>query len=116
MYKANIYFNAIEDNYEDGEQEENSNSWDETFTAHTQSELRDKVLEATFSKWEDLDDEQISEYDHATEYSTIYLADEHNVTYAKPEQVEAWKRGELRLWAIHCHILVTEVTEKKASF
>ena len=114
MYKANIEFRAYEDIFEDGEQIQCDNVWTEELTAETQAELREKVLEATYSEWEDLDDEQMNEYDFATEYHTSYLAGELNEGKAYPNEVAQWKAGQLRLWAIHCHILVTEVTEKKA--
>ena len=115
MYKADIEFTAYEDVFEDGENTSCDNSWNETLTADTASELRNKILEATYSRWEDLDDEQINEYDFATEYHTSYLANADNEGDASEAEIESWKLGQTRLWAIHCHILVTEVTEKKAS-
>ena len=115
MYKAHIYFTAYEDDYEDGQSISADNSWDEVFTADTQSELRNKILEATYSKWEDLNDEQMNEYDWATEYSTSYLTNEENQGDASEREIEEWKQGKTRLWAIDCHILVTKVTEEKAS-
>lgn len=115
MYKAQIEFNAVEDNYQEGEIGQSWNNWTEELTADTQSELRNKILEATYSKWEDLDDEQMNEYDWCTEYHTSYLANAENVGDASKAEIEAWKLGKCRLWAVNCHILVTEVTEKKAS-
>jgi hypothetical protein len=115
MYKAQIEFRAVEDDYNEGESLTVDNVWEETLTADTKSELRNKILEATYSKWADLDDEQINEYDWATEYHTSYLANAENEGSASESEIEAWKKGELKLWAVNCHILVTEVTEKKAS-
>jgi hypothetical protein len=114
MYKANIEYIAYEDSYEHGELDQ-VNRWNEIIEADTQSELRNKILEATYSKWEDLDDEQMNEYDWCTEYHTSYLANEDNQGSASESEIEAWKRGELKLYAINCHICVTEVTEKKAT-
>ena len=114
MYKAIIYFDGIEDDYEQGELERGA-SWAETFTAYTKSELLDKVLKATYSKWADMNDEQMNNYGWCTEYHTSYLANAENIGNASESEIEAWKRGELKLWAVNCHILVTEVTEKKAS-
>lgn len=114
MYKAQIEFIAYEDSYEQGELEQ-VNIWEETLLADTQSELRNKILDATYSKWEDLDEEQMNEYDWCTEYHTSYLANENNEGDASEEEIEQWKLGKLKLYAINCHILVTEVTEKKAS-
>lgn len=113
-YKAHIEFTANEDNYEQGEISTGDNSWDETLYADTQAELRNKVLEATYSKWADLDDEQANGYDWCTEYHTSYLANADNQGDASESEIEAWKRGECRLWAINCHILVTQVNETKA--
>lgn len=113
-YKAQIEFSAYEDDYNEGEGE-HVNTWHETLEADTQSELRNKVLEATYSKWEHLDDDQINEYDWCTEYHTSYLANAENQGDASKSDIEQWKKGELKLYAINCHILVTEVTETKAS-
>ncbi len=33
---------------------------------------------------------------------------------ASESEIESWRKGDTRLWAINCQILVTEVTEKKA--
>lgn len=116
MYKAHIFFDATEDNYQEGEIGGVSNSWDETLTAETTEELKQKILDATYTKnWELVDDEQINEYDHATEYHTSYLANAENEGDASEAEIESWKKGETRLWAIHCHVLVTKVTEEKAS-
>ena len=114
MYKADIEFSACEDHYINGELD-CVNVWNEVLYADTQSELRDKILSATYSKWEDLDDEQMNEYDWCTEYHTSYLANEENEGDASEEEIERWKLGEIKLYSINCHILVTEVTEKKAS-
>lgn len=113
-YKAQIEFTAYEDDYNEGEGAF-ANQWNETLLADTQSELRNKILEATYSKWEDLDDDQMNEYDWCTEYHTSYLATEDNIGDATPSEIKAWKKGEMKLYIVNCHILVTEVTEKKAS-
>ncbi len=116
MYKATIYFDANEDNYEQGELIDSPGAnWEEVLTADTQSELRNKILEATYSKWGDLDSEQFNDYDWATEYHTSYLANEDNQGDASKSEIESWKQGKTRLWSVNCHILVTKVTEEKAS-
>jgi len=113
-YKARIEFTAYEDNYEHGEGDY-ANSWSDTLTGDTRSELRNKILEETYSKWEDLDDCQANEYDWCTEYHASYLANEDNQGDATESETAEWKDGKIKLYAVHCHILVTEVTEKKAS-
>lgn len=116
QYKAEIEFTAYEDDYNEGESLSCDNRWIETITADTQAELRNKILEATYSKWSDLDDEQINEYDWCTEYATGYTANESNEGEATQADIEDWKNGgNTKVWAIHCHILVTKVTESKAS-
>lgn len=115
MYKAVIDFRAIEDSYTEGENLNADNSWVQTYTADTKSELRDKILEVTYSEWQYVDKEQINEYDWCTEYHTSYLANADNQGEATPQEIEAWKRGKCRLWSIDCHILVTEVIETKTS-
>jgi len=115
MFRAQIEFMAFEDDWNEGQSLQNDNYWTETLEAETAADLREKVLAATYSKWGELDGEQINEYDHATEYHTSYLADAENEGAATPAQIELWKQGKLRLWAVNCHILVTEVTEKKAA-
>lgn len=114
-YQAKIDYDAYKDDYNEGQDLGCVNSWQETIAADTQSELRNKVLEATYSKWQDLDNEQLNEYDWCTEYHTSYLANADNEGEATPSEIEAWKQGKLDLYAINCHILVTEVTEQKAS-
>ena len=114
MYKAQIEFMEYEDNYEHGELD-CINSWDKTITADTKSELRNKILEITYSKWSDLDDDQMNEYDWCTEYHTSYLANEDNEVDLSETEIKQWKLGKVKLYAINCHILVTEITEIKAS-
>lgn len=114
MYKAVIYFEAYEDSYEDGEIGNIANHWDETLTAKTKKELRELIEKATYNEWKNIEHEDINEYPKASEYWTSYLADEDNQGDAYPSQIEEWKAGKLRLWAIRCHILVSKVTETKA--
>lgn len=114
MYQATIYFEAYEDDFEDGQSLVCDNSWEQTLTADTQSELRNKVLEATYTKWPDLDDEQMNEYEDATEYQTSYLTNAENYGEASENEILAWKQGNHKLWSVNCHILVSEVIKRKA--
>lgn len=125
MYKATIYYDVVEDDYEEGEIGEPRRYREEGYTAETTGELRQLVLDATFqNNMDGVDDEQTGDYDLATEYRTTYLAD-YDALYpdalypgvyykAAPKDIERWKRGDFRLWAVHCHILVSEITETKA--
>ena len=115
MFKARIYCEAYLDDYERGQMDNPVNSWDTELTAETQEELRDKVLEETYSKWGGLDDEQMNGYDWCTEYHTSYMTNQDNEGEATAGELTQWRDGKLKLYAINCHILVTEVTEKKVS-
>ena len=114
-YKAIIFYTAYVDDYEQGQEFECVNSWDDTIIADTKEELKAKILEATYTpSWDLVDDDQMNGYEHAYEYHTSYLADEENEGDATEEQIEEWKQGKLKLYAINCQVLVTEVTESKA--
>lgn len=114
-YKATIHFEAYEDDYEQGELD-HVNSWVDTIERDTQAELKQAIIEATYQNdFSTIDDEQMNGYDWATEYHTSYLADEDNQGDASESQIEEWKKGELKLYAINCHILVTKLEETKAS-
>jgi hypothetical protein len=113
MYQATIYFDSNEDSYTEGELPNGGANWSETLTADTKEELKEQICEATYSKWEDIEQEDINEYPDATEYWASYLSNDNEGEATKWE-VEAWKQGKLRLWAVSCHILVSEVTKRKA--
>lgn len=112
-YQATIFFSAAQDIYNDGESMQIDNEWREVLRADSLEQLRAMVLEITYSKWEDLDDTQINGYKHATEYHTTYMANADNIGSATPPEIADWKRGRTRLWAINCHILVSEIIERK---
>lgn len=117
QYKATIEFTAYKDDYTEGEQVQPDNWWKETLTADTKDDLREKIADATYQPTfapAYFDYEQINGYDHATEYNTSYLANGQNDGNASGNELEQWKKGKLDLWAIHCHVLVTQVEETKA--
>lgn len=117
-YKAQIEFSAYVDDYEQGQQLDRVNTWDETIMAYTQEELRNKVLQSTYSKWEDLSDEQINEYEWCTEYHTSYIAiNDSQLGLVTPSdfEIDEWKKGKEKLYAVNCHILVSKITEEKAT-
>lgn len=114
MYEANIYFSVEEDSYDNGQTGHEVNSWNDIITADTADELREKLEEATYSKRGEWNDEQINEYEKATEYSVTYLANESNEGEATASEIEQWKKGECRLFAVYCHILVSKTTKTKA--
>lgn len=116
MLRATIRFSAYEDNYAEGEDTRCVNSWEGTVEASTADELKQLIVASTYQdEWNlaNFDDEQIHEYSDMTEYHTSYLAPEDNVGDASKSQMDEWKQGKLRLWAIHCDILVSEITRTK---
>lgn len=115
MYKAHIYFDATEDNYDMGLIGTTVNSWEETLTAETREELRQKIADSCYSKPEEIYHSDINDYDNATEYWLDYLATEENIGDASNHDIELWKQGKKTLYLVQCHILVSEVTEKKAT-
>lgn len=115
-YQATIYFDTCEDSYAEGELiDGEGTNWDEKITAKTKDELKAKICEVTYCKWEEIEQEDLNDYPHATEYWGGYLANENNEGEATEREIEAWKAGKQRLWAVHCHILVSELTERKAT-
>lgn len=115
MYKADILYQAYEDNYNKGEIGDCVNSWEATATAKTKAELKTKILEATYTdKWEDVNHEDANEYPNWSEYWSGYYANADNQGDATPSELEQWKLGKEKLYRIDCHILVSKVTERKA--
>lgn len=111
QYKARIDFRQVVDDYEQGELD-GYMRWETTLTARTSQGLRTLVLAETYSAWEDLDDDQMNDYDWCTEYQTSYQADKDGVP-PSAEDRELWKAGKLELYAVRCHIFVTRIVESK---
>ena len=115
MYHAKIDYTATPNSYENGEIGYPVNIWHEELTAETSTELREKVLTATYSKWEDVSEEQINEYQDCTEYAANYMTDDENQVEATASQLEKFKAGTLDLYLVDCHIRVFETTNTKAT-
>lgn len=113
MYQAKIYFEAYEDSYTEGETTDCTNSWQDTLTDSDPERLKQKIIDATYTKWEDIEQDDINDHPNQTEYWTSYHANADNVGNASDAQIEQWKAGKCRLWAIHCQILVSKLTEKR---
>lgn len=108
-YKATIHLECFEDSFSEGEIGSSASNWTEEFECETKAELREKICEVTYSKWEDILHEDMGNSENASEYWASYLTDEANNGEARQDQIELWKKGELRLWSCQCHILVSEV-------
>lgn len=116
MFKARILYSMIEDEYERGEIGPVMADWVDTITADTVAQLKTKVMEATHSpNWDDFSDEQINDYEFATEYVTSYLTSVDDYGAVSQDELERWELGKLKLFSVVCHILVSEITEKKAT-
>jgi hypothetical protein len=116
MYKATIYFDGYEDSYKDGEINGCTSSWDETIVMPTIEELKQAIEDVTYNTFDNYDivQEDINNYDFATEYCTSYLTTKDNNGAVSDKEYELWKNGDLRLYSINCQILVSEVIESEA--
>ena len=111
MYQAKIFFEAYEDTLENGETNEDvANYWDETFTADSAEQLKQLIVEATYTEWKDIEHEDANGYPTRSEYWTNYPTSEDNQGKATEREVRLWKEGKSRLWSIHCHILVSKIS------
>jgi hypothetical protein len=111
-YKARIYCETEVDSYEHGLTGEFGTSWDRVIVANTFNQLIEEVADYVNAKPSDLMFDDINEYEHSSEAWFDYLADEHNYE-AGLVKIERWRQGELKLWNVHCHILISEVIERK---
>lgn len=109
-YKATISFTAYVDDYENGETGEMTNQWERTLYASTPEELKESVIAATYQPSMDtIDSDQINDYLNVTEYETSFMADKYTYS-ASSEELERWKKGDLELLVVHCHVLVSKLT------
>lgn len=113
MYKATIYFTAEEVVFNDGCTGKQVNSWTEVFEDNDKQSLKNTIADATYSTWSEIDQLDINDYEHATEYFADYYANEDNEGSATESEMEQWRLGKQKLFLISCHILVSEVTESK---
>ena len=113
MYKAVIYFDTEEDDYNEGLNGKSGTSWVDSFESSTKEGLREQITDAVYCDWKDVMQDNANEYENQTEYWADYLANENNEGEATPQEVKQWKDGNLKLWSVRCHILVSEVKESK---
>ena len=113
MYKAKIYYTTTEDNWNEGLLlEAPGTEWEEVVYADTRAKLKEKILSTL--PVHDLERNDLNEYEHASEYWANYLVNNDNYEADKRE-IEAWKQGNERLWLCDAHILISKVTETKAT-
>lgn len=112
-YKALVFCHSEVDNYESGLTGELGTSWDFKFESSSFSKLMDEVaLFVNADSPSDLYFEDINEYPDACEAWFDYHANVENYE-ASERELELWKQGKIKLWNVHCHILISEVTERK---
>lgn len=115
MYRARIYYTTTEDNWNEGLLSEASGiEWQDEVLAKTKEGLKQELLEVMPIDWNDIRHEDINEYDHASEYWASWLVNENSYE-ASNQELKAWKQGKERLWLCDAHILVSKVTETKAT-
>lgn len=114
-YEATITFEAYEDDYNNGELYGIDNEWTETLEANTPEELKEKICDATYNNWYYIDRDEDADEDEEAAYRTSYLANADNEGQATIADIEQWKKGETRLWAINCYIAVSKVTKEKVT-
>lgn len=115
MYQAIIHYTTEEDIYSSGCTGKIGTDWTDKLEAATPEELRSIVEDNVYSKREDWGDDQINDYEDATEYWADYLANADNMGEATPTEIENWKQGKQRLWLVSCHILVSQITKQAAT-
>lgn len=112
-YKATIYCCTEVDSYEHGLTGEMGNSWDRVIIKSNFNQLIEEVADYVYAKSpSELEFKDINEYEDCSEAWFNYLANEDNYQ-ASESEIGRWKRGEIKLWNVNCHILITQVIEKK---
>lgn len=114
-YQAKVMFDVFEDDYKDGEATNSVNWWIETLTAKTTDELKTKIENSTYSKFSDdtIERDEVMDTDEVTAYRASYMTDQDNEDEPTEFQLEQWKQGQLKLYAVNCNIRVSKVIETK---
>jgi len=112
-YKAIIFCTSEVDDYDKGQTGEDGTSWDLKLEAKSFEELIKEVcLYVNADSPSDLYFDDINEYKDASEAWFDYHANEENYE-ASERELELWKQGKKKLWNVTCHIIISEVTERK---
>jgi hypothetical protein len=112
-YKAVIFYNSEVDDFNEGITGEYGNSWIFKLEAKSFRELMEEVcLYVNADSPSDLYFDDINEYKDASEAWFDYHANEENYEASQTE-IELWKQGKKKLWNVSCHIIISEVSEKK---
>lgn len=71
---------------------------------------RENCFEFVPEHWEEFDED----YEHATRFDACFMVDEDN-SEASPTEIEAWKRGEKRLWCCNVSVMLCVRTDSRLS-
>ena len=112
-YKATIHCMTEVDDFEKGYTGESGTSWDHKVEANTFTQLIEEVCEfVNCRNPDDLHFEEINDYSWGTEAWYDYHADVNNCP-ADAREIELWKQGKMKLWDVCCHIIFSQVVERK---
>ena len=112
MYKATVMCHSSEDDYEKGEGALGA-SWNETFLKKSLRALLEEVANYVHA----LSIRSLENDGSGLDYNELswgYMMNERN-DEATPREIALWKKGELRLWSVTAHILVSQIGQSKVS-
>jgi hypothetical protein len=113
FYRASIFIDVYEDDYEKGEGKHCYNNEIKTEKLNTIKELYEEIEELTDTVRKDWNVENINDYTWASEIWACNLVKEEQYgdSLASEEDIELWKKGELKLYIKNFQICVSEVTK-----
>ena len=110
-YEASIFADTAIDDYKNGESLERVGVWEETVKAKTKEDLIKKIEDVTGVERRDWNVENLNDYEYASEVFADILVNENNHP-ARDAEIKLWKKGKITLWAMHFHILISQVEYK----
>lgn len=107
MYKVNMTFSAVKDDYEEGQTDEYGAFWEESKDFDSLQEVKEFVKENTYSGYDYI------EYDeYLRAYKTAYMTTDENNGDMSESESEQWKKGEINGWCVDIDITVKKFTPK----
>jgi conjugal transfer/entry exclusion protein len=107
IYKVEIAFLALKDEWENGETGEYGASWDESREFESLAEVKEFVEENTYSGYDYI------EYDnYLKRYVTSYTTTDDNQGEMTESERKQWQAGEINGWTVSCDITVKKFTPK----
>lgn len=108
MYKVKMYFQAVKDDYEQGETSEYGASWEEVKEYETLEDVKEFVKDNTYSGYEYIEFDEFNDY-----YITSYMTNDDNEGEMLEEEVKQWKNGKINGWRVSIDIIIEEYTPKR---